>query len=196
MRGKSMKINASLQGFLSGKLVENLFVSSQHKTKRKMKKLALQFIAFAGLTMLLTACPYSTELAIDEPSSKIDDKILGKWEAKSSDYTYNVTKKDEFNYKFEKKGKTSTDVSNYTGFLSVIDGVKFLNVYEDASTSKTYYLYKIEQSTSGAKITLLPVTENIDEKFATSVELKAYIKKYMALSFFYEKDQEEYFRAD
>ena len=206
-----MKINVLIQGLLSGKLVENLFVSSQNKPLMHMKskiqeylnlkfkmskKLTLRFIAFAGLTMLLTACPYTTELPIDEPSVKVDDKILGKWEAKSSDYTYTVTKKDEFNYKFEKKGKNSTDVSNYTGFLSVIDGVRFMNIYEDASSTKTYYLYKIEQSTSGAKITLLPVTENIYEKFATSAELKAYIKKYMALSFFYEKDQEEYFRAD
>ena len=161
-----------------------------------MKKFALRFIAFAGLTMLLTACPYSTELPIDEPSVKIDEKILGKWEAKSSDYTYTVTKKDDFNYKFEKKGKTSTDVSAYTGFLSVIDGVKFLNVYEDGATTKMFYLYKIVQSTSGAKITLSPVTENIEEKFATSAELKAFIKKNMALTFFYEKDKEEYFRAD
>ncbi len=162
-----------------------------------MKKIALQFFAFAGLTMLLTACPYSTELPIDEPSVKIDDKLLGKWEAKnSSDYMYTVAKKDDFNYKFEKKGKTSTDASTYTGFLSVIDGVRFMNISEDASTTKTYYLYKVEMSGSGAKTTLVPVTENITEKFATSAELKAYVKKYMALSFFYEKDKDEYFRAD
>src|SRR5579872_6543604 len=161
-----------------------------------MKKLILQFITLSGLAVLLQGCPYTTELHIDEPTVKIDEKILGKWEAKNSDYNYTVTKKDEFNYKFEKKGKTSTDVNNYTGFLSVIDGTKFLNVYDDGASAKTYYLYKVEQSTSGAKITLLPVTENIDEKFTSSAELKAFIKKYMALSFFYEKDQEEYFRAD
>src|ERR1700756_1642236 len=142
-----------------------------------MKKLIVKCVAFAGLSMLLMAFPYNTQVPIDEATVKVDDKILGKWEAKSADYIYTVTKKDDFNYKFEKKGKTSTDVSTYTGFLTIIDGVKFLNVYEDAATTKTYYLYKIEQSTSGAKITLMPVTENIDEKFATSAELKAYIKK-------------------
>ena len=160
-----------------------------------MKKLAFRFFAFASLTLLLTACPYGTEVAIDQPNVKIDDKLLGMWESKNSnDYTYSVTKKDAFNYKFEKKGKTSTSTSAYTGFLSVIDGVKFMNVCEEGST--TYYLYKVEQSTSGAKTTLIPVTENIDEKFATSAELKAYIQKYMSLSFFYSKDQDEYFRAD
>jgi hypothetical protein len=162
-----------------------------------MKKLALQFIVFSGVAMLLTACPYGSDVPIDQPTVKIDDKLLGKWEAKSSnDYFYNVTKKDDFNYKFEKKGKTSTDVTSYTGFLTIIDGVKFMNVSDDASSTKLYYLYKIEMSGSGAKATMIPVTENIDEKFTASADLKAYIKKYMALSFFYSKDQDEYFRAD
>lgn len=162
-----------------------------------MKKLALQFVLFAGLTLLLTACPYTSDVPIDEPTVKIDDKLLGKWEAKNSnDYFYTVSKKDDFTYKFEKKGKTTTDVTTYTGFLSVIDGVRFMNVYDESNSTKSYYLYKIEMSGSGAKTTFIPVTENIDEKFATSAELKAFIKKYMALSFFYSKDQDEYFRAD
>jgi hypothetical protein len=162
-----------------------------------MKKFFLQLGILAGLMIVLQGCPYGTEVAIDEPSVKIDEKLLGKWEAKNSgDYTYNVTKKDDFNYKFEKKGKTSTDATMYTGFISVIDGAKFMNIYEDAASTKTYYLYKLEMSGSGAKATLVPVTENITEKFANSAELKAFIKKYMGLSFFYSKDKEEYFRAD
>ncbi len=162
-----------------------------------MKKLLLQITLLAGLMLVLQGCPYGTEIAIDEPTVKIDEKLLGKWEAKNSgDYMYTVTKKDDFNYKFEKKGKTSTDATLYTGFLSVIDGVKFINISEDASSTKTFYLYKLEMSGSGAKATLLPVTENITEKFATAPELKAFIKKNMGLSFFYSKDKEEYFRAD
>ena len=162
-----------------------------------MKKLLLQIGLLGGLMILLQACPYNSEVAIDEPTVKIDEKLLGKWEAKNSgDYMYTVTKKDDFNYKFEKKSKTATETSVYTAYTSVIDGVKFLNVAEDASSTKTWYLYKMEMSTSGAKTTLWPVTENITEKFATSAELKAYIKKYMALTFFYSKEKEEYFRAD
>ncbi len=163
-----------------------------------MKKLALQFIMFSGLTLLLTACPYGSDVPIDQANVKIDEKLLGKWEAKSSnDYYYNVTKKDDFNYKFEKKSKNPSDAPTvYNGFLSIIDGVKFMNVSDESSSTKLYYLYKIEQSASGAKTTLIPITENIDEKFTTSADLKAYIKKYMALSFFYSKDQDEYFRAD
>jgi len=162
-----------------------------------MKKLLLQLALLAGLMLVLQGCPYGTEVAIDDPSVKIDEKLLGKWEAKNSgDYMYTVTKKDDFNYKFEKTGKTSPEATLYTAFISIVDGVKFLNISEDASSTKTYYLYKLEMSTSGAKATLLPVTENITEKFATPAELKAFIKKHMGLSFFYSKDKEEYFRAD
>jgi len=162
-----------------------------------MKKLLLQISLLGGLMILLQGCPYGTEVAIDEPTVKVDEKLLGKWEAKNSgDYMYTVTKKDDFNYKFEKKSKTATEATVYTAYTSVIDGVKFLNISEDASSTKTWYLYKLEMSTSGAKTTIWPITENITEKFANSAELKAYIKKYMALSFFYGKDKEEYYRAD
>lgn len=162
-----------------------------------MKKFLLQLGLLAGLMIVLQGCPYGTEVAIDDPAVKIDEKLLGKWEAKNSgDYLYTITKKDDFHYKFEKKGKSSPDATLYTGFLSLVDGVKFLNIYEDAASTKTYYLYKLEMSGSGAKATLHPVTENITEKFENSPDLKAFIKKHMELSFFYSKEKEEYFRAD
>lgn len=120
-----------------------------------MKKTILKFCTFVSLTLLLTACPYNSEVPIDEPTVKIDDKLIGKWEAKNSgDYFYYVTKKDDFTYKFEKKGKKNTESTVYTGFLSVIDGVKFMNVYEDNSSAKSYYLYKIEQSAAGPRLRL------------------------------------------
>lgn len=163
-----------------------------------MKKILLQFTLLAGLLVVLQGCPYNTEVAIDEPSVKTDAKMLGKWEPKNSgDYLYTVTKKSDFLYKFAKKSKnTPTDTSSYLGFVSTIDGAQFLNIYEEYASTKSYYLYKMEMSGSGAKITLSPVTENITEKFTGSAELKAFIKKNMGLSFFYAKDKEEYFRAD
>lgn len=147
--------------------------------------------------LMLTACPYTSENPIDKATVKIDDKILGKWEAKSSsDYAYTVTKKDEFTYAIEKKSGSSGEITAYEGFLSVIDNVRFLNVYETNATTKTYYFYKVEMTTSGSKLTLAPVTENIDEKFANSEEIKAFFKKNMALSFFFDKDEDVYIKAD
>jgi virulence-associated protein VagC len=169
-----------------------------YKLKFKtMKKIFLQFSLLVGLMLMLTACPYTSENPIDKATVKIDDKILGKWEAKSSsDYAYNVTKKDEFTYSIEKKSASSGEVTGYEGFLSVIDNVRFLNVYETSATTKTYYFYKVEMTTSGSKLTLAPVTENIDEKFASSEEIKAFFKKNMAMSFFFDKDEDVYIKAD
>jgi hypothetical protein len=87
--------------------------------------------------LILTACPYTSENPIDKAAVKIDEKILGKWEAKSSsDYAYNVTKKDEFTYSIEKKSASSGEITAYEGFLSVIDNVSFLKCLRNFSYHK------------------------------------------------------------
>jgi hypothetical protein len=160
-----------------------------------MKK-KLFFLFIAASSLLFMGCPYNAEVPIDESSVKIDSKLLGNWESKSSTtYKYAVTRADDKTYRIEKKSET--DTSFYKAFLSDVDGVKYLNIMpDDASTSKSYYFYRIEFSGSGAKITLSPVTENIDEKFATSKEMKDFFKKNQGLSFFFAKDDEIYFKAD
>ena len=153
------------------------------------------FILFAAF--LFSGCPYSAEVAIDTPSIKIDDKLLGKWESKSSsDYMYTVSKDDDKTYSIEKKSASSGDVTTYKAFLSDINGSRFMNVYEDGIEFKTYYFYKIEVSTSGAKSTMFPVTENIDEKFTSSADMKDFFKKNMGFSFFFDKDEDVYIKAD
>lgn len=163
-----------------------------------MKKLKL-FALFAALSALFMACPYGSETPIDQPSIKVDDKLLGKWESKStSDETYNVTKENENTIKVEKRTKPSETPTLYKGYLSDVDGTRYLNMWEiaEGSTAITYYLYKLTVSISGTKVTLSPVTENITEKFSTSKELKDYILKYQTLTFFFSKDNEQYIKAD
>ncbi|MCD6069337.1 MAG: hypothetical protein K0S33_4163 [Bacteroidetes bacterium] len=164
-----------------------------------MKKYFLQFGVLITLMLVLTACPYSSENPMDaKPSVKLDDKLLGQWESKSStDYLYTVSKADDNTYKIEKKSNSSGDVTTYKGFLSTIDATRFMNIYEETSSeTKTYYFYKVDISTSGGKITFSPVTENITEKFTNSEELKAFFKKHMGLSFFFDKDPDVYIRHD
>lgn len=149
------------------------------------------------LAIVLGGCPYSSETPIDTPSVKIDNKLLGVWEPKSeSDYKYKVSKLDDYTYKIEKKGKASDKSSVYIAYASKVGADTFLNLKEDDEYSKEYYLYKMVISPSGGKLTLLSVTENIDEKFTTSEELKKFIEKHKDLSFFYEKTEDEYFKAD
>lgn len=144
------------------------------------------------LAVLFMGCPYSSEIAIDEPKVKIDNDLLKKWELRSSsDYSYTISKNDDYTYKIEKVSKTSGDKTTYLGFVSDIKGTKFFNIWEDGSTTKTYYFYKLEKE-SATMIKLVPVTENIDEKFDNSTSLKDFFAKNMGLSFFFDKDEESY----
>ena len=45
------------------------------------------------------------------------------------------------------------------------------------------------------RITVFEVTDNIDEKFDDSEDLKEFVSKYKDLSFFYNKDEETYLRG-
>jgi hypothetical protein len=66
-----------------------------------------------------------------------------------------------------------------------------------SSSDVKYYLYRVEKKSDGGRVKLRAVTNNITETFATSAELKAFIKKNMELSFFYNKDDEEmYYKND
>ncbi len=165
-----------------------------------MKNLKL-FILLAAFSTLFMGCPYSSDVPIDEPSVKTDPKLIGKWEDKnSSDYNYVITKTGDFNYKICKRKtkaeSTGSDTATYMAYVSDINGTKFLNLWEAYATSKSYSFYKLDMSGSGSKITLASVTENIDEKFTSSADLKKFFQTYMNLSFFYSKDEDVYIRAD
>jgi hypothetical protein len=95
-----------------------------------------------------------------KPTIKINSQILGRYESKSSsDHTYTILKKDEYLYKVEKRSISSSTLDTYTAYLSNLDGVQFLNIYEDGSSQPTYYFYKLTISNSGSTITLTPVSE-------------------------------------
>ncbi|NCU05447.1 MAG: hypothetical protein GXC73_15865 [Chitinophagaceae bacterium] len=166
-----------------------------------MNKL-LSLILVSAMSFLLMGCPYETEVPIDQPSVKFPSNLLGKWEPKSSsDELLTISKKTEYVVtisKSKKKPEANDKAELYEAYLSEIDGVKFLNITEknEYSSGSKFYLYKLEVSASASRLTLSPVTENIDEKFSTSAELKAFIQKNMQHSFFYEKDDEVYLRLD
>lgn len=154
-------------------------------------KLIISILAVCSL--FLWGCPYESEVAIDaSPSVKINASLIGTWKPKSGDSRFVVTKATDNTYRIEEKKKEGKS-SFYSAFLSDVSGTVFLNAKEqgDDVMSTNYYLYKVVlNGTSNVK--LYPVTENITEKFATSAELKAYIEKYMGLSFFFDKNTDDY----
>jgi hypothetical protein len=54
-----------------------------------------------------------------------------------------------------------------------------------------FYFYKVEL-TDKQNFVMHEVTDNIDEKFNTANELKAFFEKHKDLSFFYNKDEKKY----
>lgn len=143
---------------------------------------------------MMGGCPYKSDFPIDVPAIKVNPSLLGKWESKnSSEEIYNVSKENDFTYKIEKKNKDSKEPTVYYAHASDVDGETFLNLREDG-TAIEYYLYKLELNSSVSKATLRSVTENITEKFGSSAELKAFIKKYKNLSFFFDKTEDVYIK--
>jgi hypothetical protein len=160
-----------------------------------MKK-PLLWTVLICIGFMFAGCPYYATVSIDTPNAvKIDTKLLGKWQARTSDDdTYIITKKDDYTYDILDKEKTPTEGSEpkkYCVFLSTVNGSTFLNLYENKDGSdKTYYFYKLEVSTETEGFTLFPLTEYITETFSSNAELKKFIQTNMGLSFFYGNKQE------
>jgi hypothetical protein len=152
-------------------------------------------------SILFTACPYNAPVSIDDPKAvHVEHKLVGKWQQRSSeDETYVVKDLDEHTYSIvekhkKKEGSEKQDDEVYNGFLSEVDGVKFLNLYKPDEDPKTYYFYKVEFNDETGGFTLYPITEYITEKFTTSEDLKKFVKEYKGLSFFY-GSKEEYIKS-
>jgi len=166
-----------------------------------MKKFLVPLMIMVSVVMLFTACPYTSSVPIDNPSVKVDKNLLGKW-VKNSDQTaenptyYLISQLDNFKYNIVKNEYNSYDSAysktNYVGYISKIDNISFMNMQQDGKGD--YYLHRIDLANS--EFSFIEVTDNIDEKFNTSEELKAFVKKYMNLSFFYNKDEEKYTKSN
>jgi len=166
-----------------------------------MKTKLFSALLLGVLCVLMTACPYTSTVPIDSQSVKIKQELIGKW-VKSADLSnekpsfYDIQKLNDTKYKIVNNEYNTYDstytITNYFGHLSLIDQTIFLNMQKDGTGD--YYLYKIAIGSN--EFTLFEVTDNIDEKFNTSAELKAFIKKNMALSFFYNKEEVTYIKEN
>jgi hypothetical protein len=83
----------------------------------------------------------------------------------------------------------------YVSHLSVLKGAdnkeyKFLNMKKDGS----FYLHRMDLSEK--QFVLYEMTDNVDEKFNSSAELREFVKNNMHLSFFYNKDELTYYKGN
>lgn len=168
-------------------------------------KYLLRTLLILPMLFLLTACPYESTVPITQADKPIEKTLLGNWYKAGehdiefpSEY-YKITSMSAQLYEVAKLELNSEDstysTETYISHLSVLkdaegQDVRFLNMKKDGN----FYLYRIDLSTD--QFVLYEVTDNIDEKFNTSAELMAFVKKYMHLSFFYNKDEVTYFKGN
>jgi hypothetical protein len=163
-----------------------------------MKKL-ITYLSFLSLCFVFSGCPYEADVAIDTPSIPVNPKLIGTWEIRNNqDDSYKVSKKNDFTYAIVKSNKKSKEKGEqiYLAFISLLNGTYFLNVKEDMgeASSKKYMLYKMEMK-GDAVFTLAEITDNIDERFVTVDELRKFIIDNMKNSYFYNRDEAEYFKT-
>jgi hypothetical protein len=160
---------------------------------------------FLGLLILMTACPYESQVPITDTDYPVNAQLPGKWYKEGemdneypdeyylieqlNDVLLNITKfdlnEDDNSYREE----------SFIAHLSILkddDGKEyhFLNMKKDGK----YLLHRLDLQ--GDSFVLYEVTDNIDEKFSSSEELYDFVKAYMHLSFFYNRDEEQYFKGD
>jgi biopolymer transport protein ExbD len=158
------------------------------------------FLILAAIVLVIAACPYTSTVPIDQPTVKTDKKMEGKW-IKSSDVTaenpnfYEIKIFNDYKYTIVNNEYSSYDSTytktTYIAHASKIENISFLNMQKDGTGD--YYLYKFELGPD--ELTLFELTDNIDEKFNSSADLKAFVQKNMKLSFFYNKDETKYLKS-
>ena len=151
--------------------------------------------------LVLTACPYKSKVPIGLPEEKIDKNLLGEWiSAADLEYdnpTYYIIKKfSKVKYSMTEMSYSSYD-STYTDtkyFIhsTTIGNRTFLNIQEQGGGD--YHLHYI--SMDDDEFELFEVSENVDEQFSTSSELKSFVEKNMEYSFFYTKGEARYIKKE
>lgn len=173
------------------------YLKSEYSTNLTNNMRTVNIAVLAGaLSMVLMGCPYESKLPLDTADKSKPDKSLCKeWDEKDNDDDIWKCELDGNQYKITKKSLESPeeDPTVYFGWLTQVGEAQFLNVYEQSYEDKSYMLWKMVKKGEGDRIKFMAVTDNITEEFTTSEDLKAFVKKNMELSFFYNKDDEKTF---
>ena len=164
-----------------------------------MKKYLSAGLFLLSVVVLLTACPYTSDVPISEANEKLDKQLYGKW-IKESDKDsenpefFSITQAEKYKYRIEKNEYSSSDSSYeatvYISHTSTLGDYIFINMQENGEGE--FYLYRIDMEDDA--FTLFEVTDNIDEKYTNSTDLRTFVDKNKDLSFFYNKDEVKYIR--
>lgn len=153
------------------------------------------FLTIAVLTVILTGCPYKSSVPLDVAKEKINPQVLGAWLPKTelgkpNPAYYVIEMRDSLHYdidhfQYNEKEEDYT-LKEYISWSTRINNLNFMNV--QGSGEKDIYLHRLDVMGDDLMI-LFQVTSNIDEQFEKPEDLKKFVKKHSALSFFYNKDE-------
>ncbi|MGB9697388.1 MAG: hypothetical protein ACP5P3_08580 [Ignavibacteria bacterium] len=159
------------------------------------------FLILSGF--LFFGCPYNSEVPIDPiPTVPVIKDLFGIWaENDSASKRYTLEPDGDFMYAIKELQLNSTtgnyeQFTEYSAYLSNIEGTIFLNVKEkedfnNVFYTSNYYFYKLQVFRDS--VILIPVTEYIREKFDNSGDLRLFFSANMKNSYFYAQEQ-KYFR--
>lgn len=165
-----------------------------------LKKLTAASIVLVFM-VLLTACPYSSSVPIDEGTVKIPSGLEGKWmapgdEGNENPTFYTISKDDKFHATAKKMEYSSSDSTyNETVYhltFSEVGDEIFMNALTDGETN--YNLYKFVFDDKKGEISAMEVTDYIKETFSNSKELKEFILKNKSNSYFFTNTTDTYVR--
>lgn len=159
-----------------------------------MKKL-LPLGLLAMLSVVLFGCPYESSVPLSKTGMPVDHRFIGKWISDDETYNkYTVELKNESEYKITQRSLTG-NTAHFTGYLTDVKGATFMNLYSDST--KTYFLYRVKIEPNANRLTLMPISEKLDEHFGSSDALRNYVEKHLNLQSFYnDADKEEFYKSE
>ncbi len=146
-----------------------------------MKNIVLIISAFL-FTTLFASCELST-YPIDEPANiKIDSALLGKWKEKSKKGNKDfitITRLNDYKYSIVDKDK-GLKTEAMPAYLSVVNNVRFMNVFIKDSSDEGYMFYRIHSVDAKAGIiSILTVGDSTLKYLYNPSEVRKYIAKRM-----------------
>jgi hypothetical protein len=108
-----------------------------------MKKYVLHFIALLFIAASFTSCDTAKWPLDEQPSIKIDKRLLGQWRVKNKHEEFTLIKENDYSYTVLYKDWRNGDLQKFGAFLSDVEGAKFLNVHIKDEKAEGYLLVRI-----------------------------------------------------
>ncbi|MFC2171795.1 hypothetical protein ACFLU6_04085 [Acidobacteriota bacterium] len=135
------------------------------------------------IALVFGGCPYESKIPLSTPDkARIDKKLLGEWECEDKwegkDVFLLITKRGKHEYSMVFEG--GSDTYRISAFTTVIDGQKFLNLWEiEPEQENPEYLF-VRYTVKKKRLTLRIVEDELFEPdFESSADLYRFIRDHL-----------------